>query len=43
MIDTTDLDPNYKYEVTAKLGGANITRCFAYGTCTACYPGREIK
>ena len=42
MIETKDLDPNFKHEVAAEMGGANITRCFACGTCTAGCPVREI-
>ena len=42
MIETKDLDPNFKYEVAAEMGGANITRCFACGTCTAGCPVRVI-
>ncbi|MCK4347328.1 MAG: 4Fe-4S dicluster domain-containing protein [Thermoplasmatales archaeon] len=42
MIDSNDLDPNFKYEVAAEIGGANINRCFACGTCTAGCPVREI-
>lgn len=42
MIDSQDLDPKFKYEVAAELGGVNITRCFACGTCTAGCPVREI-
>ena len=41
MIDSKDLDPNFKYEVAAEMGGQNITRCFACGTCTAGCPVRE--
>jgi heterodisulfide reductase subunit C len=43
MIETKNLDPNFKYEVAAEMGGANITRCFACGTCTAGCPVREIE
>jgi len=42
MIDSNKLDPNFKYEVAAETGGANINRCFACGTCTAGCPVREI-
>jgi heterodisulfide reductase subunit C len=42
MIDSKDLDPNFKYEVAAEIGGQNINRCFACGTCTAGCPVREI-
>jgi len=42
MIDSKDLDPNFKFEVSKEMGGANLTRCFACGTCTAGCPVREI-
>lgn len=42
MIDSKKLDHNFKYEVATEIGGANITRCFACGTCTASCPVREI-
>jgi heterodisulfide reductase subunit C len=42
MIDSNELDPKFKYEVAAEMGGTNITRCFACGTCTAGCPVREI-
>jgi heterodisulfide reductase subunit C len=42
MIDTKTLDRNFKYEVASEIGGANITRCFACGTCTVSCPVREI-
>ena len=43
MIDSKKLDPNFKYEVAKELGGENITKCFACGTCTAGCPVREIE
>ncbi|PNX49692.1 MAG: heterodisulfide reductase [Thermoplasmata archaeon M9B1D] len=42
MIDSKELDHNFKYEVAAETGGINITKCFACGTCTASCPVREI-
>ncbi len=42
MIDSNELDPNFKYEVAAEPGGQHISRCFACGTCTAGCPVREI-
>ena len=42
MIDSRELDPNFRDEVAAEMGGANISRCFACGTCTAGCPVREI-
>ena len=32
------IDPNFKFEVSAKAGGENIKLCFACGTCTAACP-----
>ena len=42
MIHSNDLDPNFKYEIAAEMGGENITRCFSCGTCTAGCPVRKI-
>jgi heterodisulfide reductase subunit C len=42
MIHSKDLDPNFKYEIAAEMGGENITRCFSCGTCTAGCPVRKI-
>jgi heterodisulfide reductase subunit C len=42
MIESRNLDPNFKYEVAAEMGGEGITKCFACGTCTAGCPVREI-
>ncbi len=42
MIRTSELDPNFKDEVSKELGGWEISRCFACGTCTAGCPVREI-
>lgn len=42
MIDSKELDHNFKYEIAAERDGANITRCFACGTCTTSCPIREI-
>ncbi|MHA2431254.1 MAG: 4Fe-4S dicluster domain-containing protein [Promethearchaeota archaeon] len=43
MIHSKDLDPNFKYEVAAEMGGANITKCFSCGTCTVGCPVRNIE
>jgi len=42
MINTKDLDPNFKYEVAREMGNNNLARCFACGTCTAGCPVRII-
>jgi len=41
-IDSSDLDPRFKYDVAAHAGGENIKLCFACGTCTAGCPVSEI-
>jgi heterodisulfide reductase subunit C len=43
MIDSNDLDKNFKYEVAKEMGYKNITKCFSCGTCSACCPVREIE
>jgi len=43
MIKVSELDPNFKYEVTRMPGGSHIRRCFTCGTCTAGCPVREIE
>jgi len=42
MIRTSQLDPNFRDEVSAELDGWEISRCFACGTCTAGCPVRAI-
>jgi heterodisulfide reductase subunit C len=42
VINVSDLDPSFKYEITAQPGGENIKACFACGTCSAGCPIREI-
>ncbi len=42
MIDTKDLDPNFKFLIASEPGGENIKKCFSCGTCTAGCPVREI-
>jgi len=42
MIDSKKLDPNFKFEVSKEIGGANIKHCFSCGTCTVGCPVREI-
>ena len=38
----SSLDANFKYEIAAKPGGENITKCFACGTCTAGCPVFQV-
>jgi len=42
MINSKDLDPNFKFLIASEPGGENIKRCFACGTCTGGCPVREI-
>ena len=35
VIETKNLDPQFKYDVAAHPGGENIKLCFSCGTCTA--------
>ena len=37
------LDPNFKFEITARPGGANLKKCFACGTCTAGCPVFHVE
>ena len=41
-ITARELDPNFKYDVSAQPGGENIKRCFACGVCTAGCLIREV-
>lgn len=42
VIDVSELDPNFKHEITKEPGGENLKACFACGTCSASCPVREI-
>jgi heterodisulfide reductase subunit C len=42
MIDSKELDPNFKFLISKEPGGENIKKCFSCGTCTAGCPVREI-
>lgn len=42
VIRSSELDPNFKYEVSEQPGGENIRYCFACGTCSAGCPVRWI-
>ena len=35
-INIDQCDPTFKFEVQKRLGGENLLRCFACGSCTAC-------
>lgn len=41
-IMANELDPKFKFEVAARLGGANIKRCFACGACTGSCPVNQV-
>jgi len=42
MIKISELDHNFKDEITREPGGEHIKRCFSCGTCTAGCPVREV-
>lgn len=42
MIKTSQLDPNFKYEIASEPGGENIKRCFNCTGCTVGCPVTEI-
>ncbi len=42
MIKSSDLDPNFKYEIANEPGGENIKRCFNCTGCTVGCPITEI-
>jgi len=39
---TAQLDPGFKQQVAARLGGANIMACFACGACTGGCPVSDV-
>jgi heterodisulfide reductase subunit C len=42
MIKSSDLDPNFKYEISNEPGGENIKKCFNCTGCTVGCPVTEI-
>jgi heterodisulfide reductase subunit C2 len=42
VIDTSKLDPDFKYEVAETPGGEHIKRCFACASCTLSCPVSEV-
>jgi heterodisulfide reductase subunit C len=42
MIDSKDLDPDFRLLIAREPGGDHITRCFSCGTCTAGCPVRDV-
>ena len=41
-LNTNNLDPHFKFEVSSRPGGENIKACFSCGTCTATCPVSQI-
>jgi len=42
-IDTGQLDPNFKFEISKQPGGENIRNCFQCGTCSGTCPVRALN
>jgi len=42
MIKSSDLDPDFKYEISKEPGGENIKKCFNCTGCTVGCPVTEI-
>ncbi len=42
-IDTSEIDPNFKFEIAKQVGGEGILKCFACGSCTARCPEMDVK
>ena len=42
-IDSSELDPDFKYLIAEQEGGEGILKCFACGTCTARCPEMEVN
>jgi heterodisulfide reductase subunit C2 len=43
MIESAELDPNFKHEIAHEPGGEHIRRCFACSTCTLSCPVRAVS
>lgn len=43
VIDTKNIDQNFKYEIAKQEGGEGILKCFACGSCTARCPEMDVK
>jgi len=43
VIQSSELDPKFKYEVTSQPGGEKLKVCYACGVCTAGCPVSEIS
>ncbi len=42
LVESSQLDPGFKYEIAEEPGGEHIRRCFSCGTCTAGCPVRVV-
>ena len=42
-LDSSELDPTFKQEITSRPGAENFKRCFSCGTCTASCPVSEVN
>ncbi|MEM2869175.1 MAG: 4Fe-4S dicluster domain-containing protein [Thermoplasmata archaeon] len=43
VIDASELDPEFKFEIARQPGGENIKLCFQCGTCSGTCPVRAIN
>ena len=43
VIDSQEIDPDFKFEIAQTPGGEGILKCFACGACTARCPEREVE
>ncbi|MBN1899707.1 4Fe-4S dicluster domain-containing protein [Candidatus Sumerlaeota bacterium] len=43
MIDSRELDPNFKFQIAREEGGEGILKCYACGSCTARCPEQKVK
>ena len=42
-VDTSKVDPNFKFQIAKEEGGEGILKCFACGSCTARCPEMNVK
>jgi len=42
-IDTSKIDPDFKYQIAKEEGGEGILKCFACGSCTARCPEMDVN
>jgi len=43
VVDTSKVDPNFKFQIAKEDGGEGILKCFACGSCTARCPEMNVK